>query len=233
MMSSPRTRGVAALAAILVLTAAVSACKYLPNKKGVAPTQKVAQVGDTVLTFDDWMRQVDLYRVFAPQSVDPREPNTVKEVLDSLIDQEIVSGAIKAKNYKNEEFEKDIKGEIEKARQELDAIREKLEMDLAAVKRLQKNYVDDYYAMRLAQVYAEENVESIIVTEKQKRDRYEQYVKDAVKTGQKPRAYAQVANQIELRLKADNLLKQLQGERKVTREEDVIQKYLGGLKTGN
>jgi hypothetical protein len=217
------------LAGLLLATATMAACQYLPSKKGIPANKVVAQVGDTKITFDDWMRQVDLYRVFAPSTVDPRDPGMVKEVLDSLMDQHIVLGALKKKNYKNEEFEKEIKGELEKARQELDTIREKLEMDLAAVKRLQKTYHEDYYKMRLAQIYAEENVKDVIVTEKQKRDRYEQYVQDAAKAGQKPKDYRMVEGQIELRLKADNLLKQLQGDRKTTREEDVIQKYLGTL----
>jgi uncharacterized membrane-anchored protein YhcB (DUF1043 family) len=219
----------AAAAVLLVAVAALAACQYLPSKGGIPPSTKVAQVGDAKITFGDWMRQVDLYRVFAPTTVDPRDPDTVKEVLDSLVDQHIVLGALKAKNYKNEEFEKEIKGELEKARQELDSIREKLELDLAAVKRLQKTYRDDYYQMRLAQNYAEQNVGDVIVTEKQKRDRYEQYVKDAARAGQKPKEYRLVQGQIELRLKADNLLKQLLGDRKTTREEDVIQKYLGTL----
>ena len=217
------------LAGLLLGVAALAACQYLPGKKGISRGTLVAQVGDTKITFGDWMRQVDLYRVFSPTTVDPRDPETVKEVLDSLVGQHIVLGALKQKNYKNEEFEKAIKGELEKARQELDAIREKLEMDLAAVKRLQKSYHDDYYQMRLAQVYAEENVGDVIVTEKQKRDRYEQYVQDAVRANQKPKDYRAVEKQIELRLKADNLLKSLQGDRKTTREEDVIQKYLGTL----
>lgn len=228
-MSSFKLFRLYALAILAAVT--LTACQYLPTGKkgGVSPTQQVAQVGDTKITFGDWMRQVDLYRVFAPTTVDPRDPEMVKEVLDSLVDQHIVLGALKAKNYKNEEFEKAIKGELEKARQELDSIREKLEMDLAAVKRLQKSYEKDYYQMRLAQVYAEENVGDVIVTEKQKRDRYEQYVKDAARAGQKAKEYRQVEGQIELRMKADNLLKQLQGDRKTTREEDVIQKYLGTL----
>jgi hypothetical protein len=223
------TRRTAVLAGLLAVTAMAAACNGVPNKSSISANKRVAKVGEKVITYDGWMRQVDLYRVFAPSSVDPRDPTTVKEVLDSLVDQEIVLGALKKQNYKNEEFEKSIKGEMEKARQELENIRAKLEMDLAAVKRLQKSYHDDYYNMRLAQVYAEENVKDVIVTEKQKRDRYEQYKKDAAKAGQKPKDYRLVEPQIELRMKADNLLKKLQGDRKVTREEDVIQKYLGTL----
>lgn len=230
--SRPLSFRILILAGLTAVAAAVAACQYLPaGKKGsIAPGTVVAQVGDTKITFGEWMRQVDLYRVFAPTTVDPRDPEMVKEVLDSLVDQQIVLGALRAKNYKNEEFEKDIKGELVKAGQELESIREKLEMYLAAVKRLQKSYEKDYYQMRLAQNYAEQNVSGVIVTEKQKRDRYDQYVKDAARAGQKPKDYRLVAGQIELRLKADNLLKELQGDRKVTREEDVIQKYLGTLK---
>jgi len=233
-MSSMRSfHRVILLAGMLLATAAaIVACNALPNKSKVPANQLVAQVGEEKITFGEWMRQVDLYRVFAPSTVDPRDPNTVKEVLDSLVDQHIVLGALKKQNYKNETFDKEIKGEMEKARQELETIRTKLEMDLAAVKRLQKSYPADYLNMRLAQVYAEENVKEVIVTEKQKRDRYDQYKQDAVKAGQKPREYAQVEPQIELRLKADNLLKKLQGDRKITREEDVIQKYLGTMNPG-
>jgi hypothetical protein len=224
------TRHLTGLGGVLAVTAALmAACSLHPGKASIPANKMVAKVGDKALTFGAWMRQIDLYRVFAPSTVDPRDPATVKEVLDSLVDQEIVLGALKKQNYKNDEFEKSIKGELEKARQELEGIREKLEMDLAAVKRLQKSYRDDYYNMRLAQAYAEENVKDVIVTEKQKRDRYDQYRQDAAKAGQKPKEYRMVEPQIELRLKADNLLKKLQGDRKVTREEDVIQKYLGSL----
>ncbi len=222
----PLLTGMVLLALVAVGT---TACNLLPNKAGIASAKPVAHVGDKTISFGQWMRQVDLYRVFAPQTVDPQDPATVKEVLDSLVDQEIVMGAIQKENYKNEAFEKEIKGELEKARQELETIRVKLERDLASVQRLQKTYKDDYYAMRLAQVYAEANVDGIIVTEKEKRDRYEQYKQDALKMNQKPREYKLVEPQIELRLKADNLLKKLQADRKISREEDVIQKYLGTL----
>lgn len=216
----------AVLMAVAVLTAA---CNLYPNKANIPANKLVAQVGEKQVTFAQWMRQLDLYRVLAPNSVDPDDPADVKLVLDNLVDQEIVLEAIKDQKYKSEEFDKDIKGELEKVRQELEKLKTRVEKDLAAVTRLQKTYKDDFYNMRLAQVYAEEHVKEVIVTEKQKRDRYDQYKKDMAKIGQKPREYRVIEEQIEMRLKADNLITKLRGDREVSREEDVIQKYLGTL----
>src|SRR5579872_4642763 len=80
------------MAAAAIFFMAGWACDKFANKSGISYSQVVAVVGDHNITFGDWMKQMDLLRVFA-SSVDPDNSEQVKAVLDSLIDQELVLDA--------------------------------------------------------------------------------------------------------------------------------------------
>ncbi len=189
----------------------------------------VAEVNDHKVTAADWTEHMDLYRVVSPGVVDPSDPDHVKEVLESLVDQNVVLAAARKENYKSAELDKELTKNLPEAEEQLKQLRVKLQKDLEAVTRLQSTFKDDYTRMLTAQAYAKEKVASVVVTEKDIRDRYDEYAKEAKAQGVKPMDYAKVKEQIKVRAMADKLLAQLRADAKVVRHEDNIQKYLGKL----
>ena len=186
----------------------------------------VAEVGTLKVTTSDWSKHLDLYRVVSPGVVDPNDPEHVKEVLESLIDQDVVLTAARKEKYQSAELDKELNKGIPDAIQQIQELKLKLEKDLSAVERLQKTFKEDYTKMLTAQSYAKDKVKDVVVTEKDIRDRYDQYVKEAAAQKLKPLAYAQVHDKIKLRSMADKLLAKLREENKIVRHEDAIQKYL-------
>lgn len=189
----------------------------------------VAEVNDHKVTAADWTKHMDLYRVVSPGVVDPSDPDHVKEVLESLVDQNVVLAAARKENYKSAELDKELTKNLPEAEEQLKQLRVKLQKDLEAVTRLQASFKEDYTRMLTAQAYAKEKVASVVVTEKDIRDRYDEYAKEAKAQNVKPMDYAKVKEQIKVRAMADKLLAQLRADAKVVRHEDNIQKYLGKL----
>ena len=109
--------------ALGVLLFAGWACGKYANTSGISDSQVVASVGDHKITFADWMKQMDLLRVFSPQPPDPNNSQQVKDVLDSLIDQEIVLGALQKSNYTDAKFDELSKKELVEAGLQLKDIR--------------------------------------------------------------------------------------------------------------
>ena len=212
-----------------VLLFAGWACGKYGNTSGISDSQVVASVGDHKITFADWMKQMDLLRVFSPQPTDPNNSQQVKDVLDSLIDQEIVLGALQKSNYTDAKFDELSKKELLEAGLQLKDIKDKLVKDMETINRLEKNYKDGYLKMLLAQHYAASKVDAVQVTDKEAKDKYVDLVKTMTLGGQKAPAFEKVKDQIKLRLRADKLLAKLQGDRKINRQEDVINKYLTNL----
>ncbi|HVM32642.1 MAG TPA: hypothetical protein VMU88_05875 [bacterium] len=197
---------------------------------GVSGDDVVATVGDTKITFADWMRQMDLLRVFSPQPIDPDNAEQAREVLQSLEDQDVVLAALRQANYTDPKFDEAMQKELIQADLQLKQIKDKLKKDEATVNRLEKNYKDSYTKMLLSQHFAASQVDKVVVTEKEIRDRYALIELEAKKQGQQVPPYNdKVKQQIKLRLQADKLLTQFQGNTKIDQKEEVIQKYLGSL----
>jgi hypothetical protein len=196
---------------------------------GVSGRDVVATVGDTNITFSDWMLQMDLLRVFSPQPIDPDNAEQAREVLQSLEDQDVVLSAVRKANYTDPKFDEDMQKQLVQADLQLRQIKDKLKKDQQTVNRLEKNYKDAYTKMLLSQHFAAGQVDTVIVTEKEMKDRYDLFVMEAKKSGQQVPPYEKVKQQIKLRLQADKLLAQFQGDMKVAQKEDVIQKYLSTL----
>jgi hypothetical protein len=189
----------------------------------------VAEVAGQQVTASDWSKHLDLYRVVSPGVVDPNDPNHVKEVLESLIDQDVVLAAARKEKYSSSELDAELNKGLPEAAQQLQELHSKLEKDLAAVTRLQKTFKEDYTKMLTAQSYAKDKVKDVVVTEKDIRDRYDVYAKEAASQNQKPIEYAKVHDKIKVRAMADKLLAQLRVDYKVSRHEDAIQKYLAKI----
>jgi hypothetical protein len=196
---------------------------------GVSGGTVVATVGDTQITFADWMRQMDLLRVFSSQPIDPDNSEQAREVLQSLEDQDVVLSALRKANYTDPKFDENMQKELIQADLQLRQIKDKLKKDEATVNRLEKNYKDSYTKMLLSQHYAASQVDTVIVTEKEIRDRYALIQLEAKKNGQEVPPYEKVKQQIKLRLQADKLLTQFQGGMKIEQKDEVIQKYLATL----
>jgi hypothetical protein len=87
--------------------------------------------------------------------------------------------------------------------------------------------------MLLAQSYAASRIDRVAVSDQQIKDRYAKYVKQMAEEGQKAPPLDKVKDQVRLRVRADNLMNELQGDRKVVKNEDVIKKYLDNLSTSS
>lgn len=218
---------------VFILTVvAVFACRSKENQEtsqGIDPKTTVAKVGDREITVEDWQKQIDLYRVFSLQPVDPSDPQHLQEVLQSLVDQEVVLQAAKKINYRDPAFDKELKEELSQAEQRLKEIKKKLEEDMKAVQRLENSYKEEYTKMRLAQHFAEAKVQNYIVTEKETRDRYEEYREQAKKAGAKPRAYEELRPLIKLRLQTDKMIKTLGEGITVNIENEAVEKFLAQI----
>ncbi len=209
------------------------ACSKFSNKSGLSDSQVVATVGDQKITFGDWMHQMDLLRVFSPQPVDPNNAEAVREVLDSLIDQEVVLEAARAAHYSDPQFDELSKTKLLEAGNQIKDIKDRLVQDMETVNRLEKSYKDSYLQMLLAQSFAASKINTVTVTEAEIKDRYAKYSKQLEQDGQKAPPYDKVRDQVRLRVRADKLMNQLQGDSKVVKNEDMIQKYLTNLSTSS
>jgi hypothetical protein len=189
----------------------------------------VATVGDKKITFSDWMHQMDLLRVFSPQPVDPNNSEAVRAVLDSLIDQEVVLEAARSAHYTDPNFDELSKTKMLEAGNQIKDIKDRLVQDMETVNRLEKTYKASYLQMLLAQSYAASKITSVSVNEQEIKDRYAKYAKQIAGEGQKAPSFEKVRDQVRLRVRADKLMNQLQGDRKIVKNEDVIQKYLTNL----
>ncbi|HET9869379.1 MAG TPA: hypothetical protein VFR02_02615 [bacterium] len=196
---------------------------------GVKGSDVVATVGDTKVTFADWMRQMDLLRVFSPQPIDPDNADQARQVLQSLEDQDVVLAALRKAKYSDPKFDEAMQKELIQADLQLKQIKDKLKRDQETVDRLQNNYKDAYTKMLLSQHFAASQVDSVYVSDKEVRERYDQMAQAARKQGQQFPPYAKVKDRVKLRLQADKLLTQFQGDTKIEQKDAVIQKYLASL----
>jgi hypothetical protein len=153
----------------------------------------------------------------------------VKEVLESLLDQEVVLNAARKEKFSDAELDKKLNSEMPKSVEELARLEKKLVRDLAAVRRVRKTFKDDYSKMITAQAYAQVKVKDVVVTEKEMKDRYDEYVAESRAQGEKARPYAQVKDQVRVRTMADKMLTRLREEYKAVRQEDAIQKFLARI----
>ena len=190
----------------------------------------VAEIGDQKVTTADWVSHMDLYRVVQPGAgIDPTDPDHVKQVLDSLLDQDVVLAAAAKEKFASADLDKELNKSLPDSETKLVELQTRLERDLAAVKHVRKNFKVDYTKMLTAQAYAQTKVKDVIVTEKEVKDRFDEYVSEAKSAGEKPQPYEKVRDQVRLRAMADKLLTQLRAEYKVSRHEDAIQKYLAQI----
>jgi hypothetical protein len=201
-----------ALAAAIFFMAGL-ACDKFGNKSGISDSQVVAVVGDHNITFGDWMKQMDLLRVFA-SSIDPGNSDQVKAVLDSLIDQQLVLDAAQKGHFSDPAFDETLKKKLLESELKIKEIKDKLEKDIQTVQRIQKGYQEPYKKMLLARAYAENQVANVIVTEKDLRDWYDQYAYRAQRAGQKIPSYDKVKKEIKPSVQAEKFLKNLQEDRK-------------------
>ncbi len=208
-------------------------CGKLGNKNALSDDQVVATVGAKKITFGDWMRQMDLLRVFSPQPVDPNNSEAVKAVLDSLIDQQVVLEAAKAANYSDPKFDEISKNKLIEAGNQIKDIKDRLVQDMETVNRLEKTYKESYLHMLLAQSYATSRASLVPVSDLEMNERYAKYVKQAEGVGQKPHSFSEVKEQVKMRCQADKLMSQIESTQKVVRDEDAIQKYLTNLSTSS
>ncbi len=221
-------------AAATAFFAAGWACNKYSNVAGISDTTVVAVVGDRQITFGDWMRQIDLLRVFAQTPIDPDNKDQVKAVLDSLIDQELVLDAAQKSHFSDSAFDEALKTKLQEADLKLKDLRDKLEKDLQTLRRVENNYQDPYKKMLLAREYANSRVGDVVVTEKDLRDWYDDYAAQALAAGQKMPPYSNLSAQIkEQKIKpavqAEKFVKDLEDTSKVDRKQDVIDKYLASL----
>ncbi len=210
------------------------ACSKFANKAGISDQQVIATVGDKKITFSDWMRQMDLLSVFSPQQVDSNNAESVREVLDSLIDQEVVLSAARAAHYTDPNFDEQSKNKLLEVGNQIKDIKERLVQRMETVNRLEKSYKDSYLAMLLARSYASSRIESVKVSDQDVKDRYAKYVKQMVPEGQKAPPFDKaMQEQVRRSVQADKLMNQLQMDSKVVKNEDMIQKYLTNLSTSS
>ena len=206
--------------------------KFASNKAGISPSQVVATVGGQKITFGEWMDQMDLLRVF-DTPVDPENTQQVKAVLETLINQELILQAAQKANYSDPNFDEYLKNKLIQSEVRIKDQKDKLEQDLAAVKRVEKNYKDAYKKVLLARGYAANQVEKLTVSEKEMKTWFAQYAAQASASGQKMPAYSSLneslKKEIKQNIQAEKFLDQLQAGGQITRNDDVIKKYLNSL----
>ncbi|HVZ79568.1 MAG TPA: hypothetical protein VHE12_02060 [bacterium] len=209
------------------------ACSRFSNPAGISDDTVVAVVGSTQITFKDWMRQMDLLRVFATP-IDPDNKDQVKAVLDSLIDQQVVLLAAQKDNYSSGAFDEAMKKKLLEADLKIKELKDKLQKDMDTLHRIEGHYQDPYKKMLLARQYANSKVGGVVVTDKDLRDWYDDYSQQAMAAGQKMPPYSKVSQKvkdekIKPALQAEKFIKQLQDATKIERKNDVIDKYLASL----
>ncbi len=216
----------------LVFFMAGIACDKLGigNKSGISNDEVVAVVGDHKITFGDWMKQMDLLRVFNPSSgINPENSKQVEAVLDSLIDQQLVLESAQKSKFSDPRFDTDLKNKLVEADLKIKNIKDGLEKDILTVHRIEKSFQEPYKKMLLAREFAASRVSDVVVTEKDMKDFYEQAAAQYARAGQKIPPYEKVKKEIKPSVQAEKLLKNLQEGAKIDRKSDVIGKYLNSL----
>src|SRR5271155_2012271 len=165
--------------------------KFSGNKSGVSASQVVATVGGQQITFGQWMKQMDLLRVF-DTPVDPDNTQQVKAVLETLINQELILQAAQKANYSDPNFDEYLKNKLIQSDIRIKDQKTKLEEDLAAVKRIENDYKDAYKKVLLARGYAANKVDSVTVSEADMKTWYTQYSAQASAQGQKMPAFSSI-----------------------------------------
>lgn len=222
-------------AAAMIFFVAGWACNKYGNVAGISDDAVVAVVGDHEITFKDWMRQTDLLRVLAQTPIDPDNKDQMKAVLDSLIDQEIVLESAQKSHFSSSTFDETLKKSLQEADLKIKDLRDKLDKDMQTLRRIQNNYQDPYKKMLLARQYANSQVDSVVVTDKDLRDWYTDYSAQAAQAGQRMPPFEKIKQnekalaQVKSTVQAEKFLKNLQAGTKVDRKQDVIDKYLASL----
>ncbi|HUO58462.1 MAG TPA: SurA N-terminal domain-containing protein [bacterium] len=230
-MSSWRIQAILSLLLAVIPFAVGLGCNKLAgNSSPVSKDQVVAVVDGHNITFGDWMKQLDLLRVFSSQTmIDPDNSEQVKAVLDSLIDQQLVLNAAQKSGYSDPAFDDALKKKLLESALKLKELKEKLEKDMETVKRIQKDYQEGYKRMLLARAYASSQVDKVEVTNKDLKDWYDQYATQAAKSGEKLPPFDRVKDRIKPSVQAEKFLKNLQVAGKVDKKDDVIKKYTDSL----
>ncbi len=221
-----------ACAAALLFVAGWACSKY-SNPAGISDDTVVAVVGDHSITFKDWMRQMDLLRVFSTP-IDPDNKDQVKAVLDSLIDQQVVLEAAQKDHYSDGAFDEGLKKKLLEADLKLKDIKDKLQKDMQTLQRIEKNYQDPYKKMLLARQYANTKVGDVVVTDMDLRNWYDDYSVQARQAGQTLPPYSRLSEKIKDEkikpsVQAEKFIKDLTAETKIDKKSDVIDKYLASL----
>lgn len=233
-MFSQVKRALTYLAAGTVLFVAGWACSKYNNPAGISDNTVVAVVGGTNITFKDWMRQMDLLRVFATP-INPDDKDQVKAVLDSLIDQQLVLGAAQKDHFTGSgAFDTALKSKLKEADLKINELKDKLQKDMDTLHRIEKDYQEPYKRMLLARQYANSKVGEVVVTDKDLRDWYEDYSLQARRAGQALPAYSKVNSKVKEEkikpaLQAEKFIKGLQTSGQIERKTDVIDKYINSL----
>jgi hypothetical protein len=221
------------LAALTILISAGWACDKLSKNSAVlSDSQVVATVGAHQITFGDWMKQLDILRVFDTQ-VDPENSQQVKAVLETLINQELIIDAAQKANYSDPKFDEFLKNKLVQADIRLKEQKERLTKDMKALERVEKDYKDSYKKVLLARGFAANQVSKVEVSDRDLQAWYTQYSAQAAAAGQKMPPYSKVNSEIRKEIKqnvqAEKFLEQLQAGNKVNKNQDTIQKYLDSL----
>ncbi len=221
------------LAALAVLISAGWACDKLSKSKAVlSDGQVVATVSGRQITFGDWMKEMDLLRVFDTQ-VDPDNSEHVKGVLEVLINQELILAAAQKANYTDPKFDEFLKNKLVQADIRLKDQKEKLEKDLETVRRVEKSYKDDYKKVLLARAFAQSEAEKVPVSDSEIQNWYARYKSQAEGAGQKLPPYSRLTDdqkkQIKRYVQDEKFQNQFQNSDQVKKNTDTIQKYLDSL----
>jgi hypothetical protein len=220
----------AAFATVLFLSGWT--CKKDSPSSGISDKEVVATINGQNITFGDWMKQVDMTRVFVTP-IDPTDAEQVGAVLKSLIDQQLVLDKAKTARFANSEFDELLKKKLIEADITIKDVKDRLERDMQTVKRIEKNYQESYKRMLLARQFASKQLDDVQVTEKDMRDWYAQYSEQAKAAGQKAPAYNQLNERLKMQIKPrvqqEKFISALQSGIKIDRKDAVIQKYLSTL----
>jgi hypothetical protein len=204
------------------------ACHKYSNSAGVSEKEVVAVVNGHDITFKDWMRQMDILRVFATP-IDPEDRNQVKAVLESLIDQQVVLDAAQKAHYSDSAFDEGLKKRLLEADLKIKEIKDKLEKDMQTLQRIQNDYQDPYKKMLLARQFASNQMDKVVVTDKDLKDWYNQYEAQATQMGQKLLPFDKVKKRIKPDVQAEKFVKDMEAASKIDRKQKIIDKYLDNL----
>lgn len=234
-MFSKSKRAVLYPALAAVFFAAGWACNKLGNSTaGISNSEVVATVDGNNITFGDWMDHVDLTRVFITP-IDPSNPEEAKLVLKNLIDQQLILDAAQKDSFSDPKFAETLTRKMAEADLNIKEEKEKLEKDLQAIERLEKNYKESLKRMLLASEYAKSKMDSpaLALTDKDLRAWYAEYSIQARQAGQAIPPYEKIKDRIKsqmgMNIQRDKFVTQLEDAAKIHRNEDVIKKYTDTL----